>query len=192
MIIYATKQTIERYKLKLPDELEPPYDEMTQILLDHEQNDKLLEWGCKLFYCSGKKCLQFVNFASKLTIIAADVKISGVKQSGNYIYGYISELYKDDPQMVSALDNMFKRHPFSCFNKLTDRSIISTLNFTQRTFLADGDRLYDFIDENSKLHLEELHKKINTNWVFTRKVGNQTDYFYSGALFRKLVLEKYK
>lgn len=191
MIIYATKQTVERYKLKMPDELEPPYDEMTRILLDNEQNNRLHEWGCKLFYCGGKKCLQFVNFASKLTIIAADVKMSNIKQSGNYIYNYVNEIYEGDTQMLLAFKRMIKMHPLSCFVRLTDRSIISTLNFTQRVFLDDGERLYYYVDKEGKLHLEELNKDVNFKWLFTRKVGNKTEYFYSGELFRKLVLDEY-
>lgn len=36
MIIYATKQTFERYKLKLPAELTPPLNMIVQTVIEEE------------------------------------------------------------------------------------------------------------------------------------------------------------
>ena len=50
MIIYATKQTVDRYGIKMPENFQDPI--MRQIVLDVyncEKNDRLLEWGAKLF-----------------------------------------------------------------------------------------------------------------------------------------------
>ncbi|QOV18188.1 hypothetical protein INP51_09040 [Blautia liquoris] len=68
MIIYATKQTFERYKLKLPKELTPPINQIAEAVIENESGDKILEWGAKLFYFDKRKCIQVVNFASKLTL----------------------------------------------------------------------------------------------------------------------------
>ena len=34
MIIYVTKQTFERYKLKLPEDLKPPMNELAQAVME--------------------------------------------------------------------------------------------------------------------------------------------------------------
>lgn len=47
MIIYATKQTFERYKLKLPKELTPPINQIAETVIENERGNKILEWGCK-------------------------------------------------------------------------------------------------------------------------------------------------
>jgi len=73
MIIYATKLTFERYKLKLPAELTPPIDRIAQAVIEKESGDKLLEWGAKLFYFDKRKCIQVVNFASKFTLFLIDM-----------------------------------------------------------------------------------------------------------------------
>lgn len=61
MIIYATKQTFERYKLKLPSELSHPINMIAQTVIENESGDKLLEWGAKLFCFDRRKCIQVVN-----------------------------------------------------------------------------------------------------------------------------------
>lgn len=63
MIIYATKQTIDRYGIKLPESFQDPV--MRQIALDvynGEKDNCLLEWGAKLFYFDRHKCIQICNF----------------------------------------------------------------------------------------------------------------------------------
>ena len=42
MIIYATKQTFERYKLKLPTELTPPLNGIAEVVIENESGDSLL------------------------------------------------------------------------------------------------------------------------------------------------------
>ena len=44
MIIYVTKQTRERYKIKLPHEQEPPIDSYMRMLVEKEGGDEILEW----------------------------------------------------------------------------------------------------------------------------------------------------
>ncbi len=41
---------------------------------EDKTGDQLLEWGLKLFYFDGMKCVQAVNFASKLTLFLFDIK----------------------------------------------------------------------------------------------------------------------
>lgn len=190
MIIYATKETFDKYKLKRSEELKPPLDELVRTIIERETGDRLCEWGGKLFYFDRRKCIQIVNFASKFTLFLVDVKMKDLSNLGEYIAEYIFDIYSADKEMVSALGRMFKEHRYMCFSKLTDKSIISTLNSTQRIFADDGDLFYDYIS-NGILHTKDINRKVNCKWLFTTKTNNKTDYFYACEKFREVVLERY-
>lgn len=191
MIIYATKQTIERYKLKLPSELTPPINMIAETVIKNESGDKLLEWGAKLFYFDKRKCIQVVNFASKFTLFLIDVKVADLENVGDMIAYYLLELYKNDKQMTKALKKMFEDNPITCFSKLTDKSVIATLNITQRRFADDGYRFYEFI-RNGILHTIEINHAVNFKWLFTTKINGKTEYIYAGEKFREIVLQRYQ
>lgn len=190
MILYATKQTRERYKLKLPHELTPPLNEYAQKMIGKESGDELLEWGCKLFYFDRRKCIQVVNLASKFTLFLCDVKIDKVNNIGNMIAGYLLELYKDDTLMYNCIEKMFEESPIFCFDKLTNKSLISTLNRTQLDFAFDGYRFYGYID-NGILRTLQINHDVNYEWLFTKTENGKTEYFYSGEKFRELVVSRY-
>ena len=190
MIIYVTKETSDKYKLKLPKDLKPPLDELARAVIEKEAGDRLCEWGGKLFYFDRRKCIQVVNFASKFTLFLVDVKLSDLPNIGDYIAEYIFDIYSEDKEMLSALKRMFEEHQYMCFSKLTDKSIISTLNSTQSRFAEDGYRFYDFISEGI-LHTKDINRKINSDWLFTMTINKKTDYFYAREKFRALVLEQY-
>lgn len=99
MIIYVTKQTRERYKIKLPHEQEPPIDSYMRMLIEKEGGDEILEWGCKLFYFDGRKCVQLVNFASKFTVFLCDIKVADMNTLGDRLANYLLEMFKDDTLM---------------------------------------------------------------------------------------------
>lgn len=42
--------------------------------MEEQSGDELLEWGLKLFYFDGRKCLQAINFASKLAVFLFDIE----------------------------------------------------------------------------------------------------------------------
>ena len=190
MIMYVTKETFERYKLKPPEDLKPPLDELARTVIEKEAGDRLCEWGGKLFYFDRRKCIQIVNFASKFTLFLVDVKLSDLPNIGDYIAEYIFDIYSADKEMLSALGRMFEEHRYMCFSKLTDKSIISTLNSTQSRFAEDGYRFYDFISDGV-LHTKDINRKINSDWLFTMTINKKTDYFYAREKFRALVLEQY-
>ena len=190
MIIYATKRTFERYKLKLPVELTPPINRITQAVIEKESGDKLLEWGAKLFYFDRRKCIQVVNFASKFTLFLIDIKVADLENVGDMIAHYLLELYKNDREMTKALKKMFEGNFVTCFAKLTDKSAIATLNTTQSRFADDGYRFYEFI-RGGILHSMEINHDVNFKWLFTMKTDGKTEYFYGGEKFRKIVLDRY-
>ena len=190
MLIYVTKETFDKYKLNRPEDLKPPLDALARTTIEKEARDRLCEWGGKLFYFDRRKCMQIVNFASKFTLFLVDIKLSNLPNIGDYIAEYIFDIYSADKEMLSALERMFEEHRYMCFSKLTDKSIISTLNSTQSRFAEDGYRFYDFISEGI-LHTKDINRKINYDWLFTMTINKKTDYFYAREKFRELVLDRY-
>ncbi len=183
MIIYATKQTVDRYKLKMPEEFENPI--MRPIVLDmveKEKGDSLLEWGAKLFYFDRRKCIQVCNFASKFTIVLVDVKVADLESIGDAIARYMFDIYSDDKEMVSLLERLFKESPIVCFSKLQDRRVISSLNRMQTDVLLDGYRLYDYI-EDGVLQTRTLNKFINMKYIITDKINGKTSYIFPAERF---------
>lgn len=192
MIIYATKQTIDRYGIKLPENFQDPI--MRQIALDvynGEKDNCLLEWGAKLFYFDHHKCIQICNFASKLTIVLVDIKKADLKVVGDLVARYLMDIYSDNKKMIALLERLFKEYPLMCFTKLTDRRIISTMNRFQNIYLEDGYRLYDFI-ENGIIKTIKLNRKINCGYMVTDKIDGKTEYYYPVERFEELLVKYYK
>ena len=192
MIIYATKQTIDRYGIKLPENFQDPI--MRQIALDvynGEKDNCLLEWGAKLFYFDRHKCIQICNFASKLTIVLVDIKKSDLKDVGDLVARYLMDIYSDNKKIIALLERFFKEHPLMCFAKLTDHRIISTMNRFQSIYLEDGYRLYDFI-ENGIIKTINLNREINCGYMVTDKIDGKTEYYYPVERFEELLVKYYK
>ena len=190
MIIYCTKEMRERYNLESIEKMTTPLKEINQAVLDKENGDKLFEWGAKLFYFDRKKCLQVVNFASKFTLFLIDIKVKDISAVPNFMFMYIEDIYKDDKLMLNCLKKMPEEYPFCVFSKLTNGSIISTLNNTEMSFLDYGYRLYEYI-ENGILHTKKINEEINKDWIFSCKNGKDKEYFYSANKFRELVVARY-
>lgn len=190
MIIYCTKEMRERYNLKSIEKMTTPLKEINQAVLDNENGDKLFEWGAKLFYFDRKKCLQVVNFASKFTLFLIDIKVKDISDVPNFMFMYIEDIYKDDKLMLDCLKKMTEEYPFCVFSKLTNGSIISTLNNTEMSFLDYGYHLYDYI-ENGILHTKKINEEINKDWIFSCKNGKDKEYFYSANKFREIVVARY-
>lgn len=191
MIIYLTKETRERLNIPLTSEMKTDMKLLAEKIIEEECGDKLLEWGAKLFYFDRRKCLQVVNFASKLTLILIDVKVKDIADIPNIMAMYMFEIYKNDLLTTKLLKRFFEENPFVAYSALKDRSIITTLNHTQYSYLDDGYRLYEFI-ENNVMQSKKLNYKINFNWIFTSRVDGQTDYFASGEKFAELIKKRYE
>lgn len=190
MIIYLTKESRERLNIPLTSEMKTDMKLLAEKIIERESGDKLLEWGAKLFYFDRRKCLQVVNFASKLTLILIDIKVKDTFDIPNFMAMYMQEIYKDDALMTKLLKRFFEENPFAAYSALKDKSIISTLNHTQNGYLEDGYRFYEFI-ENNTMQSKKLNYKINFDWIFTGKVDGKTDYFVSGEKFAELLKERY-
>ena len=192
MIIYATKQTVDRYGIKMPENFQNPFmRQMTLAVYNREKDDRLLEWGAKLFYFDRRKCIQICNFASKFTIVLVDIKKADLEIVGDLVAKYLLDIYSDNKRMTALLERLFKEHPLVCFAKLTDRKTISTMNRFQSVYLEDGYRLYDFI-ENGILKTIILNREINREYLVTDKIDGKTEYFYPAERFEELLINYYK
>lgn len=190
MILYATKQTIERFKIKMPHEMHPIPQAASTQLINKEHGDALLEWGLKLLYFDHRKCVQAMNFASKLTIFLIDVKVNDFDNIANAIALYLLDIYQTDKVMVKNLKKLFSDHSVCAYSKLTDRSIIASLNRNQMVFAEDGYRFYDYIN-NGILQTRTINHDVNFKWLVTQTIKGKTEYIYPGERFKALLLERY-
>lgn len=61
--------------------------------------------------------------------------LEDLENIGDMMAHYLLELYKTDKQITKALKKVFESNPITCFEKLTDKSVIATLNTTQADLL---------------------------------------------------------
>ena len=135
MIIYPTKQTIERYNIPAFEELDDVGKIISQQVISDEHDDPLLQWGCKLLYFDKRKCLQLVNFASKFTIFMVDVKVADLKYVPNTMFEFLFDYYEGNKVMTKCLKKLAEDHPFVTFAPLKDKRIISGSITLKQTLL---------------------------------------------------------
>jgi hypothetical protein len=190
MILYITKKTKDRFNIPLYSELTDELELLARNILVKEQDD-IFKWGVKIFYFDRRKCLQIMNFASKVSIFLIDIKVQDVKEISNMLAHYLKIIYEDDLEVVELLDRYFKETPISFFDTLKDRSIIGSLNHNERYFLEGGYRLYDFI-ENGTLHTIRLNKQFNFRYIVGKKSNGKTEYIVPGEEFKKMLSQRYE
>lgn len=190
MILYITKKTKDRFNIPLYSELTDELELLARNILVKEQDD-IFKWGVKIFYFDRRKCLQIMNFASKVSIFLIDIKVQDVKEISNMLAHYLKIIYEDDLEVVELLDRYFKETPISFFDTLKDRSVIGSLNHNERYFLEGGYRLYDFI-ENGTLHTIRLNKQFNFRYIVGKKSDGKTEYIVPGEEFKKMLSQRYE
>lgn len=190
MILYITKKTKDRFNIPLYSELTDELELLARNILVKEQDD-IFKWGVKIFYFDRRKCLQIMNFASKVSIFLIDIKVQDVKEISNMLAHYLKIIYEDDLEVVELLDRYFKETPISFFDTLKDRSVIGSLNHNERFFLEGGYRLYDFI-ENGTLHTIRLNKQFNFRYIVGKKSNGKTEYIVPGEEFKKMLSQRYE
>lgn len=190
MILYITKKTKDRFNIPLYSELTDELELLARNILVKEQDD-IFKWGVKIFYFDRRKCLQIMNFASKVSIFLIDIKVKDVKEISNMLAYYLKIIYEDDLEVVELLDRYFKETPISFFDTLKDRSVIGSLNHNERYFLEGGYRLYDFI-ENGTLHTIRINKQFNFRYIVGKKSNGKTEYIVPGEEFKKMLSQRYE
>jgi hypothetical protein len=191
MILYATKKTIKELEISMPEELSIFNSIMVNKIIKEQTNDNLLEWGLKIFYFDGRKCVQAVNFASKMAIFLFDIKNNEIQWIANGIAIYINEIYSRDKTMLNLLEKFYKDYPACAFSRLTNKSIISSLNQNQYKFADDGYRFYDYINNNI-LNSKQINNDFNWENLTTVTINGKKSFIYPAEYFRKLLIERYK
>lgn len=190
MILYATKQTIKELNIPMPEELSPFNQLLSTKVIERESNNKLLEWGIKIFYFDGRKCIQAMNFASKLTVFIFDLEKEQIAYIGDAIARYLFDIYDKDKKMKKILEKFFEDYPVCAFSKLQDKSIIASLNHNQLDFADDGYRFYDYI-EKGILKTRKINNDVNWKHIVGINRNNKKDYIYPAEYFRELLLKKH-
>ena len=190
MILYVTKKTKERLNIPMIDELSDTSKNYASIILNNEENTELLKWGIKIFYMDRRKCLQAVNFASKLTIYLFDIHNDNIEYIGDAIANYMFHIYDNDEKMTNLLERLFDEHPLCVFSNLTDKTTISTLNYNERCYVETY-IFYDYI-ENNTLKTIEINKDVNFNNLLTVKINGKREYVVPGKYFKELLTNYYK
>ena len=190
MILYVTKKTKERLNIPMIDELSDISKNYASIVLNNEENTELLKWGIKIFYMDRRKCLQAVNFASKLTIYLFNIHNDNIEYIGDAIANYMYHIYDNDEKMTNLLDRLFDEHPLCVFSNLTDKTAISTLNYNERCYVETY-RFYDYI-ENNTLKTIEINKDVNFDNLLTVKINGKKEYIVPGEYFKELLTNYYK
>lgn len=191
MILYATKQTIKDLDIPMPEELSDFNNIMAKNIIKEQTDDKLLEWGLKVFYFDRRKCVQAVNFASKMAIFLFDIKNDEIQCIANGIAMYLNEIYSKDKKMLNLLERFYKEYPACAFSRLTNKSIIASLNHNQFEFADDGYRFYDYI-KNNILNSKRINNDFNWDNLTTATINGKKEYVYPAEYFRKLLIERYK
>lgn len=191
MILYATKQTIKDLDIPMPEELSDFNNIMAKNIIKEQTDDKLLEWGLKVFYFDGRKCVQAVNFASKMAIFLFDIKNDEIQWIANGIAIYLNEIYSKDKKMLNLLERFYKEYPACAFSRLTNKSIIASLNHNQFEFADDGYKFYDYI-KNNILNSKRINNDFNWDNLTTATINGKKEYVYPAEYFRKLLIERYK
>lgn len=190
MILYVTKKTKEKLNIPMIDELSDISKNYASIVLNNEEDTELLKWGIKIFYMDRRKCLQAVNFASKLTIYLFDIHNDSIEYIGDAIANYMYHIYDNDEKMTNLLNRLFNEHPLCVFSNLTDKTAISTLNYNERCYVNTY-RFYDYI-ENNTLKTIEINKDVNFDNLLTVKINGKREYIVPGEYFKELLTNYYK
>ena len=190
MILYVTKKTKDRLNIPMISDLSENNRKFATIVYENEKDNRLLEWGIKIFYKDRRKCLQAMNFASKLTIYLFDIHNDSIEYIGDAIANYILNIYAEDKEVTKLLKKLFNNHPICVFSNLTDKSIISTLNYNERCYVETY-RFYDYI-ENNTLKTIKINKDVNFDNLLTIKINGKREYTVPGEYFRELLTNYYK
>lgn len=188
MILNCTQKTKERFHIKYKEEFEDKIAaQIIEKTIEYEQNDNFLNWGVKYFSFDRRKCMQVVNFKTKFTLYLFDIKVADLENIGKIIANYLIELYKDNKKILPLLHKMLKESPICVFSKLTNKSIIASLNSNEMYFMSEGYRFYDYIEDNI---LKTIKINKDANWEHFITINKE--YVLPAELFEKELFERYK
>jgi len=101
----------------------------------------------KILYFDHRECIQMENFETKFALFLVDLSVKNVPEIANKMTAYFIDLYQDDPEMIKAIQNMYKQHSYVTYDKLVDCFSISTMNRCQIEFVQDGHVFYQYLEK---------------------------------------------
>lgn len=188
MDISFTKRTAERFNLDSRIKLDT---KITSGLGNSNVND-IFSWGAKVFYIQGKKSLQIMNMASKLTFVIIDIANKDLEEINELIYAYMIELMWDDASIRDFIQQYINDDSEKKLNfyYLKERSTISSLNYTQRTLLDDPEFIYSFVKDGI-LNVSEMNYYLNREYLVTIPIDGKKEYYYASEYFKDLLVLYY-
>ena len=187
MIYYATKETMQRFKLKPPEEMTSEIAPLAQAVAKRERGNPLYEWGCKLFYFDRRKCLQVMHFESRLAVLLFDIKQAEIVYAADAVAQYVLDAYAGDRVMTAALKAYYASSPLVCFDRLTDRSVIGSMNRLQLEW--GFERICSYI-ENGVLMSRRINREINERPV-SRRLNGKEEWFIPLERFEALIRTRF-
>lgn len=189
MIYYATRETMQRYKLNTPAEMDPSLSPLAQAIIQREAGSRIYEWGCKLFYFDRRKCLQLMHFETKMIIYLVNLKVDDLQYAADAMADYLMEMYASDSEMQRALMQFFASAPITIFDKITDRSMIAAMNFALSDWAMDGYRFYDYISDGI-LHTKKINREVNDR-VATVMNNGKKQWIIPYEFFAQTIKERF-
>lgn len=149
----------------------------------------MYEWGCKLFHFDRRKCLQVIHFKTRFVIFLVDIKMADMEHVPDMVAQYLFTIYESDKEMQKALEKYFASSPVACFDRITNRSIITRLNHIQSDWAWDGQRFYEYIRDGI-LHAKEINRDVN-NYLFSTKENGKTEYHLPYRCFAEIIKKEF-
>mgnify|MGYP007069923163 CR=1 FL=1 len=190
MILYVTKKTKQRLNIPMIDELSEPLRDIAFNIYNNEKGNELFEWGIKIFYMDRRKCLQAINFASKLTIYIFDIHNDSIEYIGDMIAKYICLIYDADEGMDELLKKYLNESQICIFSNLTNKTIISSLNYNEMCYVNTYS-FYDYIEDNV-LKTIDINNDVNFKNMLTANINGKKKYIVPGKYFKELLTNYYK
>ncbi|MBQ8146378.1 MAG: hypothetical protein IJ039_06300 [Clostridia bacterium] len=98
--------------------------------------------------------------------------MADVEHTPDMVAQYLLTLYANDKDMQKGLVKYFNSSPIACFDRITNRSIITKLNYTQSSWAWDGLRFYKYLRDGI-LHTKEINKDVNECPFSTKETGKE-------------------
>jgi len=186
MILYPTKKTAEVFGAPMADSAtDPVLTPVINAVLNAEKGNGLQEWGLKLFYLQGKKCLQAIHFASHFTVVLFDVRKADLPETANRIAMTVFDAFDGEPETQEALAGLFRKGPISVWDRLQNKSVLSSLNRNESMLLTNWG-FYESFAAKGKLNPKEVHKFINFEYPVSLHFRGSSRYGYTGEVLREL------
>lgn len=130
-----------------------------------------------------------MHFETKLVIYLVDIKMADREHIGNSVALYLMDIYASDKKMCRALEAYFASSPMVIFDKITDRSMIASMNSVLRQWAFDGYRFCDYIS-NGILHTRQINRDVN-EMPATVTIDGKKEYIIPYKYFAQTIKERF-